>query len=229
MTREEFAKVVVALSLGTGKSITSEATEVYFDCLGDLPFDVMKIATKRVLLEHRWATFPSIAELREAAAQTNQGTVAELSSGEAWALAWRAVGAIDPEVSGSYARGVKGLPALVVEAMEAYGINPLCYGKEPVGVIRGQFIKIYEQLAVREKRTALLPPKLTTQIESRRTESIQQALAAIGEPSDGNVRSPGMRAEALSPREEKDASPAAASRRDSVVGDDGLRLEGRRH
>lgn len=187
MNREEFARIAGVLTLGTGKPLTTDAAEVYFDCLGDLSFEVMKIAAKRVLMEHRWATFPSIAELREAAAETMQGAVKELSSGEAWALAWRAVGNIDPEVSGSFARAVEGFPLIVVEAMKTYGINALCYGDEPVGVVRGQFLKIFDQLAARDRRKALMPVPLTQAIESHGKRIIERAAARIGELTDGTV------------------------------------------
>lgn len=212
MTRVDFIKVMAALTAGTGKDLSADAKEVYFDCLNDLSVEVFGLAAKRVLMEHRWATFPSIAELREAAAETQRGTVKELSSGEAWALAWRAVGGIDPEVSGSYARGVSGLPPLVVEAMDAYGINPLCYGKEPVGVIRGQFIKIYDQLAAREKRRALLPASLTAQIEAHAPNNILQlATARIGEPNNGTVRVDARGAAAVRPRGEEERTLATAA------------------
>lgn len=210
MTREEFARVAAVLTLGTGKPLTTDAAEVYFDCLGDLSFDVAKIACKRVLMEHKWATFPSIAELRQAAAETTQGTVKELGSGEAWSLAWRAVGQIDPEVSGSYARGVEGLPPLVIEAMEVYGINPLCYGKEPVGVIRAQFTKIYDQLADRDRRRSLMPPKLTQQIEAQGRQVVSLALRGIG---DGHLRSDAGMATAVPvgrPGEKREAEESTA-------------------
>lgn len=187
MSRVEFLKVMAALTAGTGKDITADAKEVYFDCLGDLTVDVFGVAAKRVLMEHRWATFPSIAELREAAAETMQGAVKELSSGEAWALAWRAVGNIDPEVSGSFARAVEGFPIIVVEAMKTYGINALCYGDEPVGVVRGQFLKIFDQLAARDRRKALMPVPLAQAIESHGKRIIERAAARIGELTDGTV------------------------------------------
>src|SRR5262249_4373334 len=131
----------------------------------DLPLDVLKLAAKRVVLEHRWATFPTVAELRAAAAETMQGQVAELSPAEAWAIAWRVVGSTDPEVEGSFQRASKGVPPLVVEAIRAFGLNSLCYGKEPVGVVRGQVLKVYEQLAAREQRTALMPASVRAAIE----------------------------------------------------------------
>ncbi len=165
MTRPEFVQCVAYLTAGSGKALAPEAMEVYFDCLSDLTPDVMALASKRVLMEHKFATFPSIAELREAAAETQRGQVKELTAAEGWALAWKVAGNTDPEVSGSFERASKGIPAIVVDAIRAFGLFDLCYGKDPVGVVRGQFMRIFEQLAARQKRMALMPPKLKSQIE----------------------------------------------------------------
>ena len=182
MNRYEFLKAMGYLSAGCNKALPEQSLEVYFDCLGDLSFDGLMIAAKRVLLEHRYANFPTIAELREAAAQTMRGKVIDLSPAEAWEMAWRAVARIDPEVGGSFSRVTSGLPGIVVEAMRAFGVHALCYGEEPVGVVRGQFLKIYEQLAARDKRAALLPASTkhaieaigqTTQLPAKVTRAIE--------------------------------------------------------
>lgn len=165
MTRTEFVKCVAYLTAGSGKALPTESLEVYFDCLNDLDFGVMVLASKRVLMEHKYATFPTIAELREAAAETIHGQVKALSPAEAWAIAWRVAANTDPEVQGSYERASKGVPEIVLNAIRSFGLLDLCYGKEPVGVVRGQFLRIFEQLAARQKRTALLPPKLKHEIE----------------------------------------------------------------
>lgn len=157
MTRAEFAGVMHYISLAINKPLSADSAEVYFDLLGDLPIAVLKLAAKRVCLEHRWANFPTVAELREAAAATQRGEVSALSAAEAWALAWRAIGRIDLEIDGSVERAFKGLPAVVVDALNALGIANLCYGKEPVAVIRAQFVKAFEAIAARQKREALLP------------------------------------------------------------------------
>lgn len=179
MTRAEFTRVVAYLAAGTGKALPADSLEVYFDCLGDLPFELMMLAAKRVVLEHPWHTFPSIAELRQAASESARGQVAELSPAEAWSKAWRAIGDTDPEVEGSFARAVEGLPPIVVEAIRAYGVQSMCYGKEPVGVVRGQFLKIYEQLAARDKRLSLYPAPLKKAVEGVAKPLPGKVLAAL--------------------------------------------------
>ncbi len=182
MTRPEFAGVMAYLEAGCGKPCPPEAAHVYFDLLGDLDVKVLLNAARRVILQHPWATFPSIAELRQAAAETAQGRVSPLSPAEAWALAWCAIGKIDPEQPGSIARHCAPLPPLVVEAMQALGVEALCHGREPVAVVRAHFLKAFEQLAARETRRALLPPALQREVIALtdRPAALTQALASVG-------------------------------------------------
>ena len=180
MTRAEFLTVMAWLSAAIGKPICDSAgpsaeserkarMDVYFECLGDLPLPVFQLAAKRVALNHRWATFPNVAELREAAARSMLGQVQPMSGGEAWQLAWQAVCKIDLEVEGSCERHTRGLPALVVEAMRAFGISALI-AAEP-NFARPQFIKIFDALVERDARRALLPA------------SVRAAIVAIGQPA----------------------------------------------
>jgi hypothetical protein len=168
MTRQEFGVIYAYIAAGIGKALTDPQIEVYFDCLRDLSYEAVAVAGKRVLMSHRWANFPSIAELREAATATARGTIAELSPAEAWGMAWAAIAKIDPDVAGSFDRHTKNLPALVVRSMINFGVRDLCCGREPVAVIRGQFMKTYEQLARGEHHAALLPA------------AVKNAIAGIG-------------------------------------------------
>lgn len=183
MTRAEFGIIMGYLVLGTGKELSLDAHEVYFDCLGDLDANTLQIAAKRVLMEHKWATFPSVAELREAATLTVRGKVAAISPADAWDLTWNAIRNIDPEVQSSIDKALKDLPPLVQKAIRGFGLLDLCYGKEPVGVLRGQFMKQFEQIAASDKREALLPLATKEAIEQRKGElaaPVKLAIAGIG-------------------------------------------------
>lgn len=183
MTRNEFGAVMAYLQVGlsgSGKCLDEKTFEamldVYFDLLGDLPAPVFQLAAKRVLLEHRWATFPTVAELRQAAAETAQGQAIELSPAEAWQIAWKAAGKIDLDIDGSCERQMAALPPIVQQAMRAFSLPALVNGKEPLAVVRAQFIKIYEQLAARERRVALLPTMLREQLNEIGREHEQRQL-----------------------------------------------------
>lgn len=168
MNRVEFVKIMGFITAGCGKQLGDESLDVYYQMLGDLPYEVMQTTACRVLSERVWATFPQIGELRQAAAETMRGQVKELQPAEAWEMAWSAASNIDLDMQGPYVSGGKvwnsqaecvldGMPPLVLQAMKSFGLPALVYGKEPVGVIRGQFIKIFEQLQAVDRRHALLP------------------------------------------------------------------------
>lgn len=181
MSREEFLRVTAYITAASDKPLSQDRLEAYFDLLGDLPYEILLTAAKRVVLEHPWATFPSIAELRKAATESTQGTIATLTAAEAWALAWKCIGNTDPEVEGSFARASFDLPAIVIEAIRTFGLMAMCYGKEPIGVVRAQFTAIYEQLAARAARTALFPAALTQAIQRKPLPApVASTLAAIG-------------------------------------------------
>lgn len=189
MKLTEFASIIGKIALSTGKSITPEAQVVYYELLGDLPADVLALAAQRVILEHRWANFPTVAELRAAAVETMRGRIEEISPAEAWRVAWSIAERTDLEQEGSFDRACAKLrPApIVLEAMRCYGIPSLFCNKENVSIVRAQFIKIFEQLTEREKRSALLPPSVRQAIEAKsKPSTILAVLDGIGRSIDDN-------------------------------------------
>lgn len=195
MTRKEFAATMAYLAAACGKSLPDASMEVYYDLLGDLPVEALKTAAKRVSLEHKWATFPSVAELREAASETMRGQVKDISPAEAWEIAWDLASNYDPDSRGEYVVNgrryesrweclTQDIPPVVMKAIRSFGIMALIYGKEPVGVLRGQFMKTFEQIAAGQKRAALLPAALRQEIENHGRASIpapvREALTDLG-------------------------------------------------
>lgn len=183
MTLSEFLPIMAYLSAAIGKPLSKESSEVYFDLLGDLPVDILKTSVKRVALEHKWASFPSVAELREAAALTQRQVVTDISPAEAWQRAWAVARLIDLDIPGSAERHLAKLPPLVLAAVQAFGLPALCYGKEPVGVVRGQFLKIYEQLLAGAQREALLPKSVRKSIAGHKPAALpvtQNLIANVG-------------------------------------------------
>lgn len=84
MTRIEFGKIMAYTEAGCGKALATTSAQVYFEMLGDLAPEVLAAAAQLVLLQHQWATFPSIAELRRAANEILYGPEA---AGENWLVA----------------------------------------------------------------------------------------------------------------------------------------------
>lgn len=199
MTRKEFARIVAYIATATDKELPEKRLEVYFDLLGDLDFEVMMTAAKRVVLEHPWATFPSVAELRSAAALSVRAMATNVTPIEAWEMACKFGSKYDPERSGAYYANGKSyanqfefltekFPAVVVKAIKAFGPLSLSVGKEPIGVLRSQFVDTFEQIVAAEERAAILPPALKTQIEAGPKKAlpakVSKVMAAIGKSPD---------------------------------------------
>jgi len=186
MTEQDFKECMAYLAVAVNKPLAATEKEaefrrkVYFDLLGDLSAEVLQLACKRVALNHPWATFPSAAELRAAAVETMQGMVSMLSAEEAWGIAWK-VADVDMEQPHSMER-IKKIPPLVLKAINTFGLAAFLYCKDPVGVMRAQFIKIFDALAKTEKQRLLLPAALTKAIESKgeRRPQIAAVLDKIG-------------------------------------------------
>jgi len=180
MTRLEFMDAMLFVSNAIGKDLEKARMDAFWEMLKDLDYAVFRAGCQRVILEHPWPSFPSIAELRQAAADVARGQTTELSPGEAWSIAWSAAGRIDLEVDGCLQRETEGIPKIVLEAMQAFGIPALCYGKEPVTIVRAQFIKIFEGLQARDRRSALLPAALVEKIEGKRPAAVAAVVGRIG-------------------------------------------------
>lgn len=185
MNRSEFASIMAYVQTGLGlpkeKCLDKARTMIYFDLLGDLSADVLRVVAKRLLLEHRWANLPTVAEFREEAAKVINSQT-QIPAAEAWEQAWGATKVMDPEIDGSIERSCENLPAIVVRSMKAYGFLSLCYGREPIGVVRAQFMKIYEQIAEQEKQSALMPNRLKSipgkTVEVIATNTILKSISA---------------------------------------------------
>lgn len=194
MTKAEFAHVLkfLADALPGVRPLTADSVRAYHALLGDLPLRVFQLAAQKVALEHEWNTFPSPAELRRVAGEV---VAEDVTPAEAWKLAWQVACQHDPETQGEWVSGgvrypsrfaavTAGMPQVVVEAVRSFGVSALCGGTEPVTVVRAQFLKLFEQVAAKQRRLALLPAPLRNQIaQARRGElapPVAEAVKRIG-------------------------------------------------
>lgn len=201
MTREEFGRVVAYITAATGKALEANRLEVFFDLLGDLPFDVLLSASRRVCLEHPWNTFPSVAEIRAAAVLSQRGDLTDISPSQAWEMAQKFRERFDPDIQGEYVIVLEGkrttypsqfhylthkLPKSVVAAIRTFGPLSLSVGDEPTGVLRAQFMETYQQIVASERREAILPEPLKREIEAigKLPSKITKVIGEIGKPPE---------------------------------------------
>ena len=67
MTREEFAGILRYLVVASGKPMEKETAEVYFDLLGDLPYERLKNAVREAIKESKYPVIPAVGYLRDLA------------------------------------------------------------------------------------------------------------------------------------------------------------------
>jgi hypothetical protein len=182
MTLDDFADTIGYITLATGAPLSPEAQVVYFDLLGDLPAEALRLGARRVVLEHKYPTSPSVAELRAASVEADRGDISETAPSEAWEQAWRAIGRIDLDIDGSKERGLAGLSSAVLKTINALGLSSLIGGNDPVPVVRAQFIKAYEAIAAREKRERLLPAPVREAIEANARPAVLRLAEAFRTP-----------------------------------------------
>lgn len=199
MTRKEFSEGLYFLAAGCRQALEAPTLEAYFALLGDLSAETFREACRVVLLSHKYATLPSIAELREAALMVENARNPQLTAGEAFAIAREAAGNVDMDIIGPFkvrnyqtgewdvypsqeAYALRDVPEPVVKAMRAFGLREFCYAEDPTGVVRAQFTKVFEQIAARDQRTALMPPSVREFLDNKRdADLVQKTLAQIGE------------------------------------------------
>jgi hypothetical protein len=158
MTRAETAKILAVLAASYPKfEVDDLKLQVWHEMLGDLDYRIVGMAVKKLILE---STFPpAIAEVRGAAIeiQSPRGN----TGSDAWGEVVQAIRRY------GYYRAEEALANMSPETariVRSIGWQEICLNEEP-GVVRGQFLKMYQQVAEREQKEKLLPADLREDIQ----------------------------------------------------------------
>ena len=132
--------------------------ELWYKMLADIPYEIAEKALIKVLATAKF--FPTVAEIRAAATELCSPRL--LTSGEAWEQVMRAI-----RRYGFYAQQqtMEMLEPLVKRAVECVGLREICLSEEP-DIVRAHFMRVYDQLANREREQVLLPPQIRQLVES---------------------------------------------------------------
>ena len=153
MIKTEVIKLLTIITAAHPKFEVNKAMiELWHELLGDIDYEIAELAVETLLMQESY--IPTIADIRKQAVKITCGREV-LSAGEAWAEIKRAVsryGYVRPDE----AREALG-PTLWQSVQYMGGWQELCHSTEPEGVLRGHFIKLYEQQAQRLKEDMLLP------------------------------------------------------------------------
>lgn len=158
MTKGEIAKLLAVLAASYPRfEVDDLKVQVWHEMLGDLDYSVASLAVKKAVLLNTFP--PAISEVREAAAEIMNPE--RITGPEAWGEVTRAI-----RKYGYYRQqeALASLSPITARVVRYMGWREICVSEEPLGVIRGQFLKMYEQVATREKEEQLLPPAMRDMI-----------------------------------------------------------------
>jgi len=175
MTRAETAKILAVLAASYPKfEVDDLKVQVWHEMLGDLDYVTANMAVKKLILENTFA--PSIAEVRKAAMDILNPDV--MTAAEAWGEVERAVRTY------GYYRETEALASLtprVAKVVRQISWREICLNEEP-GVVRGQFLKMYQQVQERDHREMLLPADLRQEIQRLAGMMDMKAIEGGGKP-----------------------------------------------
>ncbi len=157
MTKGETAKLLAVLAAAFPRfEVDDLKVQVWHEMIGDLDYGIASLAIKKLILE---STFPpSIAEVRKAAVEIQ--TPEQTTGAQAWGEVIKAIRNFGHYREEEALASMSPRTAYVVKCM---GWREICMAEES-GVIRGQFLKMYQQVAEREQKQKLLPENLQSQI-----------------------------------------------------------------
>jgi hypothetical protein len=161
MTKEEFGKIAAYMrGAYSGKNFLPDkaSVAVWYEEMKDLDAETLFLAVKKYTATSRFP--PSIAELREAAAEITHGEI------PAWADGWEEVrhamrfyGSYRPE------EALQSMTPITRRAVERLGFTELC-ASENEAVDRANFRMIYEQIAERSKKSDQISAAIRERIEA---------------------------------------------------------------
>lgn len=172
MTLREFAPLMAYLAAAAQKPAPAETVKVYFDLLNDIPVKVLEQAIRAAVVEHRYATIPPVATIREIASKI-QGADHVMTAMESIAGARKLIG----EAGGSHAgpeersAAFAKMPPLVAACLRAFGWDNFC-DSECRETLQAQWRMNWDAVAERQKRNAALPEDLRQLVDGRKQIAI---------------------------------------------------------
>ena len=163
MERREFAVFASALRTYYPRENllpNDHAMELWFRQLEDVPYQLAEVALQKWVATNKWS--PSIAEIREMTVSITDGEMPDW--GEGWEQVLRAI-----RRCGSYdqASAMDMLDDVTRKCVERLGYRNLCMS-ENINQDRANFRMLYEQIAERKKKEAVLPTGLLQTISMMR-------------------------------------------------------------
>lgn len=176
MTEQEFAKLAMAIKTFFPRENilpNSQALELWYRELQDIPANVAEAALRKWVATNKWS--PSIAELRETAAEVRNGEIPDW--GEGWEQVLLAIRRF-----GSYREreALDSLDPMTRTCVQRLGFRNICMS-ENISADRANFRMMYESMAEREQTKQQVALPLQEVISQLRLEnSTENGFLRIG-------------------------------------------------
>lgn len=169
MTEQEFAKLAMAIKTFFPRENilpNSQALELWYRELQDIPAKVAEAALRKWVATNKWS--PSIAELRETAAEVQNGEIPDW--GEGWEQVLLAIRRF-----GSYREreALDSLDPMTRTCVQRLGFRNICMS-ENISTDRANFRMMYESLAEREQTRQQVALPLQEVISQLRLEATEE-------------------------------------------------------
>src|SRR5690606_10640790 len=115
--------------------------DLWAEMLADIPFPVVQMAVKKLILESPYP--PTIADVRKRVAEIMTPPEDQINASEAWGEVMRAI-----RHYGYYqeAEALASMSPRAAKVARLMGWQEICHSERP-DVVRGQFLKMYETVA----------------------------------------------------------------------------------
>lgn len=182
MTKQDMTKIFAILAttypqfekLFTDKEKLKLSVEVWHKSFSDIDFNIAEIAVQKMILESSYP--PTIADLRKQISDITTPKNQALDPADGWGEVTAAI-----RNFGYYREeeAIQSLSPLTAKVVRYLNWREICTCDEP-GVIRGQFLKMFEQIVKRDKQERLLPNDLKELIQGLTGKlSLQEGVAQL--------------------------------------------------
>jgi len=157
ITKAEVTKLLTVIaSMYPRFEVNELKISLWYDMVGDLSYQAAQMALKKTMLTSVYP--PTVADIRAAVADIT--AVEQLDAGKAWGEVMRAIhkcGFYNPEDA------YKIMSPCTELVVKQISWREICCCEE-IGVVRGQFMKMYDSMKKREETNKLLPASFKKQI-----------------------------------------------------------------
>lgn len=164
---------------GMEGSTLNMTVDIWYECLQDIDKDVAIVAIKKNIMESSFP--PTIADIRKQVTEIMTMESERLDGASAWGEVLKAI-----RRDGSYneVKALESMSSTTRQVVKYMGWKELCFS-ENTGVIRGQFLRMYDTVANRERTERLLPIAFREDIKQisegkKKIDSLVEELAILG-------------------------------------------------